>query len=221
MTHNNKKEKRGRRRRRRDGGGGSSFGFFKCFGLTVDNDEAVYHKAEVDKGPANKKGRRGLSCAIKSLLFQTFPGKKSRKSKRSLESDASASFGCPSDLSDSTVGSRSVTDSNLFCSSLSLDSSLRSSPLSSSSWNPSRSGVIVPTQRQHVHKGRRRRSKRGICAVIVTLLAVVLWGKFCAIICTSTLLYATSNHRTIVYPITNKTEFSLMDPSSTRTDIGD
>lgn len=80
-----------KRRRRRTGGSGASFGIFKCFRPTVDDDVAV-HKAE-DAGPASaaekmaplpppfpvqaeeiridKKGRRGILAAIKALFFET------------------------------------------------------------------------------------------------------------------------------------------------------
>ncbi|KAK4778505.1 hypothetical protein SAY86_006033 [Trapa natans] len=228
MTHD-KSEKR-RRRRTGGGGRGSSFRFFKCFLLTADDDEvSICHKAEADEGsasaveklPANKKGRRGFSATIKALLFQTScQGKKSRKSKRSRDSDASSSFAGPSEVSDSTNGSNSMTDSSLFSSSLSSDSSQHSSLSSSSSRNLPTSGSVMSGQKQHIMKGRRSRSCSGIYALIVTLLALILWGKFCATTCTWTMLYAT-NHPTTGYPITNRASgCSVMDPIEYKNGVG-
>ncbi|PKI65654.1 hypothetical protein CRG98_013949 [Punica granatum] len=170
-----------RRRRRNSGGSGSSIGFFKCFRPAFSDDETD-HKA----------GARS---------------KKSTKSKHSKDSDPSSkgklSSTSESEYSDSMDdGSGRTTGSSALTTSLSLDSSRYSNISSSSrsfdsSQRPSQSSSFISSRRQCSFKEQRSRSDNGLYVLLfITLLVVVFWGKLCAIICTSTMLYITA-HRSI------------------------
>lgn len=111
-----------------------------------------------------------------------------------------------SECSDSTNGSGRRTDSSVSTSSLSLDSSRWSSLTSSSrsynySQKPSRSSSFVLSQRRRslIKEQQTRPGHHGLCVLFIALLVVVLWGKICAIICTSTWLYIMS-HGSIARP---------------------
>ncbi|XP_031404118.1 uncharacterized protein LOC116213373 [Punica granatum] len=163
--------------------------------------------AQTDDGCSIKKCRQGLSAGIKAVFFEKSLSKKSTKSKHSKDSDPSSkgklSSTSESEYSDSMDdGSRRTTGSSALTSSLSLDSSRYSNISSSSrsfdsSQRPSQSSSFISSRRQCSFKEQRSRSDNGLYVLLfITLLVVVFWGKLCAIICTSTMLYITA-HRSI------------------------
>lgn len=155
-----------------------------------------------------------ISSLISLALGWTWQGGKSRKSKRSRQSDGSSKGELSSTAASECSDSRMI-DSSFSTSSLSLDSSLCSSLSSSSrsydygqNQKPSQSISLEPSQKKRSLKEKRSWSGYGLFALCITILVVVLWGKICAILCTSTWLYVTSQ-RSIAYTPEN----NVCDPT--------
>ncbi|KAK4752470.1 hypothetical protein SAY87_021268 [Trapa incisa] len=215
MTYS--KEDKRNRQRSTSSSLGLGLGLFKCFRSTV-NDEAAsrnagglkppariaedgydtFGKRRIHPGTAASTGRSAGALTPPSRLFSSRRLWKSRKRKCSRELLSAMA----NDSTDSAGGSGRTTclsGATATSSSLSLDSS-RCSSLSSSSRSYDSSQKLSRTS--SFASGKRpcgdakeqglQQAHDGLCLLFAALLVVVMWGKACAIICASTLLYVMS-----------------------------
>ncbi|XP_022717966.1 uncharacterized protein LOC111276488 [Durio zibethinus] len=159
-------------------------------------------------GRKNKHGRRSFSRYVKALFFETSLMKKMRSKKlgqklnrnytnlkyskpiskstndspsmnednHSKRSTSSSAFS-PCLCTTSTMNSTSTTATTSRCSSSSVSSNSRLS-LSETMENNKQGKV-----------GNGNGFNVGICLFLISLLVLVIWGKVCAIFCTSTWLF--------------------------------
>lgn len=192
---------------------------------------------EDDRGKKKKKkkGLKSLARASKAVLFETSLAKKLRKKKsaeNSLESISNLSMEAdrilklmhqnsssgvsdndkaPTTESDGSNSSGAVSPSLSSSRSSSMNSSMRGrsqSSTRSSSFN------LKQIQSSALEDGKERPSHSEnftICLLLLTLTALILWGKVCAIVCTSTWLLLVPRWSTIKCA---KSPFDIADESS-------
>lgn len=158
--------------------------------------------------PEKRGHKKNISRLLKAILFETSLAKKNKKRKLLQKLKQSEKVEKESNPEKNSVDSKNkefakkddginISNSNMTGSS---HSSLWSSSSSSLSLNSrslsdtsrsfrSNSSEFKPKQDNMQGNGKGHTSTIGLCLVLVSLMVLVLWGKVCAILCTSTWLF--------------------------------
>ncbi|KAJ6301451.1 hypothetical protein OIU77_015702 [Salix suchowensis] len=200
------------------GGCGGGDPVFKCVKLE-NNDGEVFPQIFPTNLPSSnresiayteKKGhKKNLSRLLKAILFETSLAKKikrrkllqklkqSEKAEKDSNPEKNSIDAMNKEFSKREDG-RNISNRNMTGSS---HSSLWSSSSSSLSLNSSssvsdasplfrsNSSEFKPKQDNKQGNGKGFTSTIGLCLVLISLMVLVLWGKVCAILCTSTWLF--------------------------------
>ncbi|KAI8012773.1 hypothetical protein LOK49_LG06G00642 [Camellia lanceoleosa] len=163
----------------------------------------------------NERSRRSLSRVIKAVFFETSLAKKVRSSRKDSAKTKKVSKSANEKLRESSESSNSsmnynrsfsVTSSAPFCSSSSASSTLNSRSSSERKESFLASQVESKPQASPVESKQVDRSistkkvvenyssNMVMLLLLLCLLVLILWGKVCAIVCTSTCFFLVPNN---------------------------
>ncbi|XVE80239.1 hypothetical protein DITRI_Ditri14bG0123700 [Diplodiscus trichospermus] len=164
----------------------------------------------------NKLGRRSFSRYVKAVLFETSLLKKMRnqKSRQKLHRNHNRDKSKPTqifysksvnNISSMNTDHNQSTSSSTSSSSLFSTSTTTNSLSSSSASSTTASRCLSLSERNNMQAKVRNHGDGkgcnglnvGICSILISLLVLVIWGKICAIFCTSAWLFFAYRWNTI------------------------